>query len=235
MSATIEIPCVKFPEVPADLKITLPFGELKAFRDFAAGMPTDCNLTFNLLVQISPLLASMACLLKILKVVGAVEGLLKVVTNPLELPKKAAEVLEAIADMATCLPPLMFPNLFFMIKDILLLVINFLLCLISQLESILKFQAGIDLSSAEGNPVLTASLKCAQANAQTAAEHLAASVGPMQPLLDMISMIAEIVQLPITIPPLSAMFAPGADMAESVDKLKQAVEQLKQVVESIPG
>jgi len=235
MSATIEIPCVPFPEVPADLKITLPFGELKAFRDFAAGMPTDCNLTFNLLVQISPLLASMACLLKILKVIGAVEGLLKVVTNPLELPKKAAEVLAAIADMATCIPPAIFISLFSTIKDILLLIINFLLCLVSQLESILEFQVGIDLSSAEGNHAILASLKCAQANAQTAADHLAASVGPMMPLFDTINMIASIIQLPVTIQPLDLTFAPGADMAANVDKLKQTVEQLKQIVEAIPG
>jgi hypothetical protein len=235
MSATIEIPCVEFPEVPPDLKITLPFGELKAYRDFAAGMPTDCNLTFNLLVQISPLLASMACLLKILNVIGSLKEFLLAFPNIPSVPAKAAKVVEAIGEMATCLPPIMFPNLFIMIKDILLLIINFLLCLISQLESILKFQVGIDLSSAEGNPALTASLKCAQANAQTAAEHLAASIGPLKPLLDMVSMVAGIIGLNIALPPLDATFAPGADMAESIDKLKQGVEALKQVVEAIPG
>jgi hypothetical protein len=235
MSASIEIPCVEFPQVSADLKITLPFGELKAYRDFAAGMPTDCNLTFNLLVQISPLLASMACLLKILNVIGSLKEFLEAFPNIPAVPAKAAKVVAAIGDMSTCLPPLLFPNLFITIKDILLLIINFLLCLISQLESILKFQLSIDLSSAEGNPALTASLKCAQANAQTAAEHLAASIGPLQPLLDMVSMIAGIVGLNIAIPPLGATLAPGADLAEGVEKLKQSVEQLKQVVEAIPG
>src|SRR5947207_9249954 len=125
MSATIEIPCVKFPEVPKHLKITLPFGELKAFRDFAAGMPTDCNLTFNLLIQISPLLASMACLLKVLKVIGSLQGFLKAFPNMLEGPKKAVEVIEAIGDMATCIPPAIFISLVSTIKDILLIIINF--------------------------------------------------------------------------------------------------------------
>ena len=180
MGLNVEIPCVKFPEVSADLKITLPFGELKAYRDFAAGMPTDCNLAFNLLIQISPLLASMACLLKILNVISSLKEFLEAFPNIPAVPAKAAKVVAAIGDMATCLPPGLFLSLFVTIKDILELILSFLLCLISQLESILEFQAGIDLNSAEGNPVLLASLKCAQANAQTAADHLAASIGPIR-------------------------------------------------------
>ena len=157
MGLNVEIPCVKFPEVSADLKITLPFGELKAYRDFAAGMPTDCNLAFNLLIQISPLLASMACLLKILNVISSLKEFLEAFPNIPAVPAKAAKVVAAIGDMATCLPPGLFLSLFVTIKDILELILSFLLCLISQLESILEFQAGIDLNSAEGNPVLLAS------------------------------------------------------------------------------
>src|SRR5947209_11709651 len=204
MGLNVEIPCVKFPEVSADLKITLPFGELKAYRDFAAGMPTYCNLAFNLLIQISPLLASMACLLKILNVISSLKEFLEAFPNIPAVPAKAAKVVAAIGDMATCLPPGLFLSLFVTIKDILELILSFLLCLISQLESILEFQAGIDLNSAEGNPVLLASLKCAQANAQTAADHLAASIGPIQPLLDMISMSAGMIGLNVALAPLGA-------------------------------
>jgi hypothetical protein len=234
MSATINIPCPEFPDVSADLKVTLPFGELKAFRDFTQGLPTDCTMSFNLLLQIQPLLASMACLLKVLNVIGKLKGFFDAGPDPFEMAKKAGEVATAIADVGTCLPPGIFLSLFITIKDILLIIINFLLCLITQLESILLFQAGIDLNSAEGNPTLKATLQCAQENAQRSAEHLAASVGPIQPLLDTVSMIAGIVGLNIALPPLSATFQPGADMAEGVTKLKESVEQLKQVVDAIP-
>jgi hypothetical protein len=234
MSATINIPCPELPEVGADLKVTLPFGELKAFRDFTQGLPTDCTMTFNLMLQIQPLLASMACLLKVLNVIGKLKGFFDAVPSPPDMASKAVEVVTAIADLGVCLPPGIFISLFCTIKDILLMIINFMLCLITQLESILLFQAGIDLNSAEGNPTLKATLQCALDNAQRSAEHLAASVGPIQPLLDMISMIASIIDLPITLPPLSATFQPGADMAEGVTKLKESVEQLKAVVDSIP-
>ena len=235
MSATFEIPCPEFPDVSADLKVTLPFGELKAFRDFTQGLPTDCTMSFNLLLQIQPLLASMACMLKILNVIGKLKGFFDAGPNPFEMAKKAGEVAAAIADVGTCLPPAMFLSLFITIKDILLIIINFLLCLISQLESILNFQLGLDFAAAEGNPALTATLKCAQENAQRSAEHLTASIGPIQPLLDMVSMIAGIVGLNIALPPLSGTFQPGADMAEGVTKLKESVQSLKQVVDSIPG
>lgn len=234
MSATINIPCPEFPDVSADLKVTLPFGELKAFRDFTQGLPTDCTMSFNLLLQIQPLLASMACLLKILNVIGKLKGFFDAVPSPPDMASKAVEVVTAIADLGVCLPPGIFLSLFCTIKDILLIIVNFLLCLISQLESILLFKAGIDLNAAEGNPLLKATLQCALDNADRSADHLTASIGPIQPLLDMVSMIAGIVGLNIALPPLSATFQPGADMAEGVTKLKESVEMLKQVVETIP-
>ena len=61
MSVNINVPCPDFPPVSADLKVTLPFGELKAFRDFSLSLPTDCNLTFNLLLQYT-FCAQLACL-----------------------------------------------------------------------------------------------------------------------------------------------------------------------------
>lgn len=235
MSATVNIPCPEFPEVSADLKVKLPFGELKAFRDFSQGLPTDCSMTFNLLLQIQPLLASMACLLKILNVIGKLKGFFDAGPNPFDMAKKAGEVAGAISAMTDCLPPLLFPNLVITIKYILQIIINFLLCLISQLEAVISFQAGLDFKAAEGNPALTAALKCAQANAQRSAEHLAASVDPIKPLLEMVGLIGGIVGQDIAIPPLSDAFQPGADLAEGIQKLKDSVGQLKQIVDSIPG
>ena len=46
-----------------------------------------------------------------------------------------------------------------MLKAILLLILNFLACVLEQIDSILKFRATIDLSSAEGNPAMQQSLR----------------------------------------------------------------------------
>src|SRR5262249_48627704 len=48
---------------PKKLKVSLPGGgTLKAFSDLSKGIPTDCALTFSLLMQIGPFLASIECL-----------------------------------------------------------------------------------------------------------------------------------------------------------------------------
>jgi len=53
---------IGFP-MPSPLKITLPSGdELKAFTDLSKGIPNDCSMTFNLMLQLAPFLRrSHAC------------------------------------------------------------------------------------------------------------------------------------------------------------------------------
>jgi hypothetical protein len=147
MNATVNIPCIELPTIPEIPAISLLGGaELRGFLDFSAGAPTDCKLTFNLLLQLAPLLASMACIFKILKAITAL-------ADGIQDPKKIPSIPGAITDLAKCIP---VPGIEFylMIKGILSLVVRFLSCFIDSLESILKFQATIDLSAADGNPVL---------------------------------------------------------------------------------
>ena len=69
---------------PQKLKVQLPSGgTLQAFTDVSKGIPTDCTLTFSLLLQLAPLLASMDCLLKILKLL---KPLIDAVTSPPPTP-----------------------------------------------------------------------------------------------------------------------------------------------------
>ena len=235
MSTNISVPCPEFPPVSADLKVTLPFGELKAFRDFTLSLPTDCNLSFNLLLQIQPLLASMACMLKILNVIAAMKEFFEAFPDLLKVGAKAGDMVKAITDLGVCLPPGLFVSLALTIKGILQIILAFLGCLISQLESILKFQASLDFKSAEGNPTLTATLNCAKEGAQLTADHLMASLGPIEPMMQMVGMISEIVGLDITLPSTSAIFTPGAEMAEGIGKLRETVTQMKLVIDAIPG
>ena len=143
-------------------------------------LPTDCNLAFNLMIQVSPLLASMACLLKILNVIGSMKEFLDAFPNVGKAAEKSVQVVDAINDLGPCLPPGIFFSLALTIKGILQIIINFLGCLISQLESILNFQASIDISAAEGNPALKAVLTCAQENAQRRGSPRR-SLGPSSP------------------------------------------------------
>lgn len=230
-----DVPCISLPEVPKEVKITLPFGgQLTAFRDFSQGIPSDCTLTFNLLLQLTPLLAALVCPLKILKFLGVLQQILKD-PNPIA---RIGDLAHALEEMKDCLPSVLFTGFPSTIKDILLLILRFLKCLLDEIKSILRLQLSIDLKSAEGNPVLLDSLICAQKNAQRSMDHLMSSIEPIQPLMDVVGAISGTVGLSLDLPSLAGSTPVGNDLKsiqDTVTKLDQIVTQLEQIVESLPG
>src|SRR5438552_3762190 len=71
---------------PRPIKVSLPGGgTLSSFSDLSKGVPTDCAMTFSLLMQIGPFLGSIECLVKVLKLVQTVVDVLKSVSSPFDL------------------------------------------------------------------------------------------------------------------------------------------------------
>ena len=147
--------------------------------------------------------------------------------------QKIPSIPGAITDLAKCIP---VPGIEFylMIKGILSLVVRFLSCFIDSLESILKFQATIDLSAADGNPVLRDTLICAQNSAKASMDNMMLSLQPLEPILKVATMLIGMTPLGIKLPDISTVSA-SADTTEVVTSLKQTVDQLKQAIDSIPG
>jgi hypothetical protein len=204
--------------------------ELQAVADFSKGPPSDCALLHNLLIQLMPTLAGFTCILKILNVIGALE---KFVQGPLN-PSNVSGVVSAIGDMTDCLNIVLGPFAVIQtIKDILLLIISYLKCFLDAIKSILHFQVGIDLNSAQGNPTLLASLQCASDNAQTSMQQLLQALAPIEPLFKMMQPLIKISQLPIVLPPISDL-ANAQNISQAVDQLDAMVTQLQQIVEQIP-
>ena len=235
MADSKSIPCVALPTITIPNLTLLGGAELNGFVDFSQGTPTNCKLTFNLMLQLAPLLASMACLLKILNVIGKLQAFVEAAKPPfLKLPDTIPDLLAAIADLRDCIPAFAIPQMLSMIKGMLGLIINFLLCFISQLEDLVKFQASIDLTAAQGNPVLRDTLLCAQANAQTSMDNLMHSLQPIQPLLNMVTVVASIAGQSLSLPTLSDIAAQH-DQAQIITALQQSIAAIKQVIDSIPG
>lgn len=231
------VACLELPKIPEIPTLSLLGGaELKGFLDFSLGAPTDCKITFNLLLQLGPLVASMACLLKILDVIGKLQKFVEAVPSldPIAIGKAVPELIGAIGKLSGCIPGLPDFNFsaVFMIKGMLELIINFLLCFISQLESIISFQASIDLEAAEGNPVLIASLTCALDNAQTSMDNLMLSIQPLQPILMTITTVAGLAGQSITLPDLSSISA-GRDQTQALTSLREAVAGMQRVIEAL--
>ena len=183
MSDTQTIPCIDLPNLQP-MNITLPFGiQLSAVADFSKGPPSNCTLIQSLMVQLSPALAGMACIFKMLNVFLE----LSKITNPLNVPSGIIKVAEAAAELAECF---LFPaQIICMIVGILNMIISYLLCIIDAVESLLNFRLGIDFSLTAGNPTLLATLTCAQNNADASSAQLMQALLLIEPLLIVIQPI----------------------------------------------
>jgi hypothetical protein len=209
--------------------------QLQAIADFSQGPPTNCALLTSLMVQLTPTLAGFTCIFKLLAVVGALQqalgGLTKVPPDFSGIPK----VLSAIGEMTECLDILIPPlGLFLMIKDILLLIIEYLKCFLDAIKSILDFQVGIDLSVAQGNPDLLASLQCASGNADAAMAQLMLAVGPIGPLFSLVQTFIGFAGLSIQLPSLSAITG-ASNVVEAVNQMDAMLAEMQQIVAAIPG
>jgi hypothetical protein len=233
--AAVDFPCVKLPKLPDVIDVSLPGGvKLSAFLDFSKGMPTDCTVAFSLLQQLAPVLASLAPLLNIL---GVIKALADFATNPLVKGPALIQAIEKLAGFFVALTP---AGIAVTIADILKLIIGFLECFITQLEAVVKMQADLALvrdklsqqeAAGDVNLVLQASLACAEANASVAMDQVMASLGPIKPLLDIVTTVAGIANLPLKLPGLSVS---GGDSVQAVASLREAVDSLNQVIQSLP-
>jgi hypothetical protein len=218
-------PCEEIKlNLPSPLKVTLPTGgSIKALSDLSKGFPTDCGMTINLMLQIAPLLASMECLLKILKLI---KPLIDVI-NGLPVPpvKALLDFGKAAEELVPCLlvptPLSILPFL----KDLLCLILKALKCFLSQMKTLIGFLSGIKLSlqaaQADNNSELMASLQCAQDNAMTQAQGLSQSLDPIFTVLQLMSAIFAIAgKQP---PQLPTLGAPPVDV-EGLNTLVQSIQ-----------
>lgn len=232
--ASVEVPCVKLPELPDIPVISLLGGaKLSALLDFSKGMPDNCSVHFNLLAQLQPVLAALVPLLNILCVIQA---LAKFASNPLVNGPDLLASIEKVAGMFITLTP---PGIAIIIVDILRLIIGFLNCFIDILKSNLSFQADIGLSAelAEKefdvpNLALEASIECAQVNAGISMDQAMATLSPLEPLLDIVNSIAGIAGLELALPSLDV--SAGADSLQVVEDLEAAIESIEAVIDALP-
>lgn len=233
------LPCVEVKK-PEPLTVSLPFGgELRSMIDISQGPPSDCALAHSLMLQLTPMLAGFACVLKVLGVIGALKDF---VSNPLNATN-AGKVLDSIENMSDCLDIVLKPPcpIVVMVRDILKLILAYINCMIEAVESLLNFQVGLDLNAANGNPVLLDTLVCAQNNAQASIDTLNQGMQGIQPLIELMNICLGVVgQDPIELPDLSAATPSAADLLAGADPLapvksvRDALQTALDVLEKVP-
>jgi hypothetical protein len=216
------------------LSVQLPTGgTLQAFADISKGIPTDCSMTFSLMLQLAPFMANLGCLIKILNLL---KPLMDVVNSlgpppdPIKLPQAISDFGQAAVALAPCLliptPAAMIP----FVLDLLCLILKVLSCFLSQLKSLINILGplSLQLSTAQhsGNDELVATLTCAQQNAQTQAGQIVSSLGPVGVLLEIAGPLFSIAGVP-------AITMPSLGSASDIVALNSVVNTVQSVVTTV--
>jgi hypothetical protein len=222
-------PCsqVQLP-MPSPLKITLPTGgTLSAFSDLSKGIPSDCSLTFSLMLQIAPFLASIECLLKVLGLIGPLIEFVKAVPDPIKLGSTVPKFLQAAEKLMPCIAVVTGLGIIPFIKDLLCLIIKALKCFLGQMKTLLGIMGGLSLqltaAQAAGDTDLMNAIQCEQNNAQALASNMTASIEPIGVILELAGTLFGIAGMkPITLPAIGS----ATDLAS----LNTVVETIQGVV-----
>jgi hypothetical protein len=224
------------PNLPS---LTLPTGgSISAIADVTRGIPSDCSMNISLALQIAPIMASMECLLKVLKFVGVlVDVFTSAASAPPTLPVKLIEAIPKLADagkeLAPCIGMAVGLTIPAFIKDLLLMIAKMLRCALSALKSAIELLDGLELEIASaaqnGNDALAAQLECAKENGMTAADGAMRAIDPVVTLLQLASPFLAIM------PGAPTIQMPALASDGSLDSLKTVVTTLEQVALTIEG
>jgi hypothetical protein len=228
---------------PATRSLTLPTGgSFQGVADVTRGIPTECSMNVSLMLQVAPMMASMECLLDILKFIGALVDAFKSVTSPTNILPALGKIITAGEDLVKCLgmviPPFV-PTLCFL-KDLLALVASLLLCTVQALEGVLKTLSGLQLqisaAQAAGNDDLVASLTCAQENAGTSAAGIMQSMQPVSVLMQLAGTFLSIAGQPPLTMTLPSAIDPSdlAGMQSMLQTLGTVAQDIKTIADAIP-
>lgn len=212
---------------------------LSSFSDISKGIPTDCAMTFSLLLQLAPFLASIDCIVKVLNFIQTAVNVIKSISNPLSIITAIPKIVEAAAPVIECALSFTPVGLIPFIKDLLCLILKFLKCFLEQMQSLLRIMTQIEsqlsAATAAGNTDLITLLNCAQTNAQTQAAHFTAAIQPLSVILELAGTLMQIVGVkPISLPAMGGQ-TDLASLQEVVQIIQELVLTIQAVTDALGG
>jgi hypothetical protein len=226
------------------VQIRLPLGgTIKPIPDITKGLPSNCSLTFNMALQIAPMMASIQCLLNVLKFIGAIIDAINGFkeSGPLSIPSSIDKLLESAKDVAGCVAQVTVPALGIIpfVKDLLLMIARVLRCIVEALKSIVEIMNGLELQIAtarqNGNDELLAQLQCAQENAELAAAGQMQALEPIQILLDLAKPFFTIGGIPEIALPAFGSETDIAALSSLLETLETVLGAVETAAEAIPA
>jgi hypothetical protein len=223
-------------------ELCLPLGgKLQGFVDARNAVPDDCAVNFALMLQLPPLMASIECLVKILRMISPLMDVINAIPS-----LQANKIVPAIEKLVpytedlikTCVGEIALGIPAF-VKDLILLIAKMLRCVADTMHSIATLMGGLAISiqtaQQSGNAELLAQLQCQKENAQRQADMAMNNI-------DLIAMILALAEpffgLTPGAPKIVIPTFGNASDAESVDQVANAIAQVSdaliQVAEALP-
>jgi hypothetical protein len=220
---------------PQKLNLCLPFGgSFQGIVDVTKAIPDDCSLTFSILLQLPPLMASLGCFIKILGLLKPLVDIIGGLTSPTD-PSKVGAMTSAIpdfvkagVDVVSCFTS-MVTGIPKFIRDMLHMIAKLIKCIAGTIKSIAELMTnlGISIKTAEatGNKALQRQLQCASDNAKAQAQ---AALGSM----DMIAAVLALAEPLLALAGVS-LSIPAIGGAEDAQALEDAANTMLSIGTSI--
>jgi hypothetical protein len=231
----IELPKPTLP------KLTLPTGgTLKGLADFTNGIPNDCSLNLNLVLQLGPILASMQCFFEVLKLLGAMKKFFDAVSGDVfAAPKAATDVIKAFEGVAECISFPFGTGAFLFTRDLLRLIGKVFQCLGQQLKSIAgllgRLEVRITSAQKAGNGKVLESLECAKKNTLAQAQGAMLAIEPLTLILGVAEPFLGIAGVPAIKLPALADPADAAALDGVADTLLTVSGTLRAIADGLLG
>jgi hypothetical protein len=230
---------------PQKLNLCLPFGgSFQGIVDVTKAIPDDCSLTFSILLQLPPLMASLGCFLKLLgllkPLVDIIGGLTSAPPNPGKIAGAMPDFVKAGVDVVACFVSMQLGIPKF-IRDMLHMIAKLIKCIAQQVKSIAELMSGLELSiqtaEASGNKALMQQLQCAKDNAKAQADAATGSMDMIAAVLAVAEPLLAFAGVSLSLPTIGS----AADAAEleqtantmlsvgtSIDQIASALDALGQ-------
>jgi hypothetical protein len=162
--------CISVPNIPNALNITLPgVGELQFIKDTIDGIPRPSTYVLKALNALSPSLAPLYTIIRVLDVIISLVGCIKAIpkalpANPSPIINCIKNLVKAFANLVPLLPPLSYVRMIADILAALRVLIDDMLTVLTQIDAQVSRIKELFARALQGNgdPVLFQIGQCAQ-------------------------------------------------------------------------
>jgi len=203
------------------------------------GMSEQCGVSFNLQLQLGPFLGSLECLMRILKFLGWLLEFVKILSppDPIKIPQALVDLEPIASDLLECITAFVPPAICPPIKDILVLIRDFLQCIVELLESVLTQQLDLQIkmgdAEEQGNRELLDVLQLAQNNAELAFGQGLQSCAPVFETMKTLGAFLQVLGAgELVIPSIDDLT--GGAPSEAMQPLKDLLSAISAIIDVLP-